>query len=264
MLQSMLSLRFPLLAGLMIFISACTPYKSVVYDAPHWAGIVVDAVSLQPIENVTVRHATYSNDTFGYWPNSMDKSDNSGAFHIAAIFEDRFSIRLPVSGVFFEDTILSLTSDKYAETFLIDRFMRHAEDNKVFSGYVALDPNPEVLALLPFSDPEIAVNLQNARALFDVCETNFWVVAMERTNTARKVLQSAGWHEIDKGGFLDPREREIILSVYQKLPTYWERARRNCRDTSYTNKLKIKDVVNKIGQEVEWVVEATSPLDGKH
>ncbi|MEH6476749.1 MAG: hypothetical protein V7727_13740 [Sneathiella sp.] len=248
----------------MIVISACTPYKSVVYDAPHWSGIVVDAVSLEPMENVTIRHATYVNNTNSYWPKPMVKSDHRGAFHIDPIFEDRFSIRLPVSGMFFEDTILSLTSDKFAETVLIDRFMRHAEDSKVSSGYVALDPNPEVFARLPFSDTEIAVNLQNARTLFKVCETNFWAVAMEKTNTARKVLQSAGWHKIDKGEYLDPREREIILSVYQKLPAYWERARQNCRDTSYTHQRKIKDVVNKIEQEVEWIVEATSPLDGKH
>jgi len=87
-------------------------------------------------------------------------------------------------------------------------------------------------------------------------------VAIEKTNSARKVLQTSGWHQISEGDSLSPREREIILSLYTNIPTYWRWVRQSCRFEKPDSYAKVKEVIRYIEMETEDIVEVASPLDG--
>jgi len=125
-------------------------------------------------------------------------------------------------------------------------------------GYIALDRNSDKLAPLPFEG--FAIDLPNINVIFKICNSPQLQIALEKTNTARKVLQASGWHKLSEGEFLSQYERKIIHALYIDLPNYWQWVRKSCRLEKRDEYTRIRQSIYNLNLEVDHILEVTSPL----
>ncbi|OUR79673.1 hypothetical protein A9Q83_04590 [Alphaproteobacteria bacterium 46_93_T64] len=260
--------RITVILGLTAILVSCVPINSRVQENPDWSGLIIDAENLEPIEDVIVRHTlfrsqipvteNFPHNNFEYLETQTTTTNKAGDFYLNGVVTEKIVMRLPVSGIFFEDAFKSLHAQEYENTFILGSNVRLGKTLVNRVGYVALDRNRDKLAPLPFEG--FAIDLQNINVIFKICSSSQLRIALEKTNTARKVLQASGWHKLSEGEFLSQYERKIIHALYMDLPNYWQWVRKSCRLEKRDEYTRIRQSIDNLNLEVDRILEVTSPL----